>query len=107
MADNTEVLGISGQMDISDIQATIDKLIDSLGRVGVQTDEMSERMTKALNDIAQSDGDLATKTQQAMSILKQAMDEAQKGMSDVPAMIDIAQQHVTEYQSESCLANSS
>lgn len=99
MADNTEVLGISGQMDISDIQATIDKLIDSLGRVGVQTDEMSERMTKALNDIAQSDGDLATKTQQAMSILKQAMDEAQKGMSDVPAMIDIAQQHVTEYQS--------
>ena len=99
MADNTEVLGISGQMDISDIQATIDKLIESLGRVGVQTDEMSERMTKALNDIAQSDGDLATKTQQAMSILKQAMDEAQKGMSDVPAMIDIAQQHVTEYQS--------
>jgi hypothetical protein len=99
MADNTKVLGISGQMDISDIQATIDKLIDSLGRVGVQTDEMSERMTKALNDIAQSDGDLATKTQQAMSILKQAMDEAQKGMSDVPAMIDIAQQHVTEYQS--------
>ena len=99
MADNTEVLGISGQMDISDIQATIDKLIDSLGRVGVQTNEMSERMTKALNDIAQSDGDLATKTQQAMSILKQAMDEAQKGMSDVPAMIDIAQQHVTEYQS--------
>lgn len=99
MADNTEVLGISGQMDISDIQATIDKLIDSLGKVGVQTDEMSERMTKALNDIAQSDGDLATKTQQAMSILKQAMDEAQKGMSDVPAMIDIAQQHVTEYQS--------
>ena len=99
MADNTEVLGISGQMDISDIQATIDKLIDSLGRVGVETDEMSERMTKALNDIAQSDGDLATKTQQAMSILKQAMDEAQKGMSDVPAMIDIAQQHVTEYQS--------
>lgn len=99
MADNTEVLGISGQMDISDIQSTIDKLIDSLSRVGVQTDELSDRMTKALNDIAQSDGDLASKTQQAMDVLKQAMNEAQKGMSDVPAMIDIAQQHVTEYQS--------
>lgn len=106
MADNTEVLGISGQMDISDIQSTIDKLISSLGRIGVQTDEMSARMTKALNDIAQSDGDLTTKTQAAMAVLKQAMDEAAKGASDVPAMIDVAQQHVTDYQSAIARLNS-
>lgn len=56
-------------------------------------------MTKALNDIAKSDGDISTKTQQAMSILKEAMDEAKKGMEDVPSMIKVAQQHVDDYQS--------
>lgn len=99
MAENDNVLGISGQMDISDIQSTIDKLCSTLQRVGVETDALSERMTKALNDIAKSDGDISTKTQQAMSILKEAMDEAKKGMEDVPSMIKVAQQHVDDYQS--------
>ena len=69
-----EILGISGQMDISDIQSSIDKLCDSLTRVGVDTEALSERMTKALTDVSKSDDDLATKTQRAMQILKSAMD---------------------------------
>ena len=89
-----EILGISGQMDISDIQASLDKLCDGLNRVGVDTDALSRRMTKALNDIAQSDGDLASKTQQAMNVLKSAMDEATKGMRQVPEMIDTANKKV-------------
>lgn len=89
-----EILGISGQMDISDIQASLDKLCDGLNRVGVDTDALSQRMTKALNDIAQSDGDLASKTQQAMNVLKSAMDEATKGMRQVPEMIDTANKKV-------------
>lgn len=89
-----EILGISGQMDISDIQASLDKLYDGLNRVGVDTDALSQRMTKALNDIAHSDGDLASKTQQAMSVLKSAMDEATKGMQQVPGMIDTANKKV-------------
>lgn len=94
MAENNEVLGISGQMDISDIQATIDNLCNSLQKIGVNTDEMSQRMTKSLNDIAQSDGDLSSKTQQAMSVLKQAMDEAQKSASDFPSILQQAQTDV-------------
>lgn len=89
-----EILGISGQMDISDIQASLDKLCDSLTRVGVDTDALSSRMTKALNDIAKSDDDLATKTQQAMQTLKSAMDEASKGIQNVPDMIDNANKRV-------------
>lgn len=94
MAADNEVLGISGQMDITDIQSSIDRLCDSLNKVGVDTDAMSQKMTKALNDIAQSDGDLASKTQAAMAVLKQAMDEAQKSASDVPSMIETAQGNV-------------
>lgn len=89
-----EILGISGQMDISDIQSSLDKLCDSLTRVGVDTDALSSRMTKALNDIAKSDDDLATKTQQAMQTLKSAMDEASKAIQDVPDMIDNANKRV-------------
>ena len=89
-----EILGISGQMDISDIQSSLDKLCDSLTRVGVDTDALSSRMTKALNDIAKSDDDLAAKTQQAMQTLKSAMDEASKGIQNVPDMIDNANKRV-------------
>lgn len=89
-----EILGISGQMDISDIQSSLDKLCDSLTRVGVDTDALSSRMTKALNDIAKSDDDLATKTQQAMQTLKSAIDEASKGIQNVPDMIDNANKRV-------------
>lgn len=94
MAAADEILGISGQMDISDIQASLDKLCDGLNRVGVDTEALSQRMNKALNDVAQSDEDLATKTAKAMQVLKSAMDEATKGIQLVPEMIDTANKRV-------------
>lgn len=94
MAAADEILGISGQMDISDIQASLDKLCDGLNRVGVDTEALSQRMNKALNDVAQSDEDLATKTTKAMHVLKSAMDEATKGIQVVPEMIDTANKRV-------------
>lgn len=94
MAAADEILGISGQMDISDIQASLDKLCDGLNRVGVDTEALSQRMNKALNDVAKSDEDLATKTTKAMQVLKSAMDEATKGIQVVPEMIDTANKRV-------------
>lgn len=94
-----EILGISGQMDISDIQSSIDKLCDSLTRVGVDTEALSERMTKALTDVSKSDDDLATKTQRAMQILKSAMDDAVKSIQIVPDMIDNANKRVGDIES--------
>lgn len=89
-----DILGISGQMDISDIQASLDKLCNDLNRVGVDTDALSQKMTKALNDVAKSDEDLSTKTSRAMQVLKTAMDEATQGIQIVPEMIDNANKHV-------------
>lgn len=94
MAAADEILGISGQMDISDIQTSLDKLCDGLNRVGVDTEALSQRMNKALNDVAQSDEDLATKTTKAMQVLKSATDEATKGIQVVPEMIDTANKRV-------------
>ena len=94
-----EILGISGQMDISDILSSINKLCDSLSRVGVDTEALSERMTKALTDVSKSDDDLATKTQRAMQILKSAMDDAVKSIQIVPNMIDNANKRVGDIES--------
>lgn len=94
MAAADEILGISAQMDISDIQASLDKLCDGLNRVGVDTEALSQKMNKALSDVAQSDEDLATKTTKAMQVLKSAMDEATKGIQIVPEMIDTANKRV-------------
>ena len=93
-----DILGISGQMDISDIQKSLDKLCDGLNRVGVDTDELSQRMTKSLNDIAKSDGDMSAKIQQAMQVLKSAMSEATNGLKVVPDMIDNANKRVETIQ---------
>ena len=46
MAD--EILGISGHFDLSDIQRSIDELINGLDKIGVKTDVLSKRMNDAM-----------------------------------------------------------
>lgn len=84
MAAADEILGISGQMDISDIQQSFDKLINDLNSLGVKTDEVSSKMNKALNDIAQSSTSDSEKTKQSVQTLKQGIEEINKSLSDTP-----------------------
>lgn len=84
MAAADEILGISGQMDISDIQQSFDKLINDLNSLGVKTDEVSSKMTKALNDIAQSSASDGEKTKQSVQTLKQGIEEINKSLTDTP-----------------------
>lgn len=84
MAAADEILGISGQMDISDIQQSFDKLINYLNSLGVKTDEVSSKMTKALNDIAQSSVSDSEKTKQSVQTLKQGIEDINKSLSDTP-----------------------
>lgn len=79
-----EILGISGQMDISDIQQSFNKLINDLNSLGVKTDEVSSKMTKALNDIAQSSASDSEKTKQSVQTLKQGIEEINKSLADTP-----------------------
>ena len=84
MAAADEILGISGQMDISDIQQSFDKLINDLNSLGVKTDEVSSKMTKALNDIAQNSASDSEKTKQSVQALKQGIEEINKSLTDTP-----------------------
>lgn len=79
-----DILGISGQMDISDIQQSFDKLINDLNSLEVKTDEVSSKMTKALNDIAQSSASDSEKTKQSVQTLKQGIEEINKSLADTP-----------------------
>lgn len=82
-----DILGISGQMDISDIQKSFDTLLENLDKLGVKTDSLSARMSKALNDIAQSSDVSAKSTQQAFKELNTIMSEAQEKLTTTPKKI--------------------
>lgn len=79
-----DILGISGQMDISDIQKSFDTLLNNLNQLGVKTDEVSSKMTKALNDIASSSASDSSKTEQAIKVLKDGIAEINKSLTDTP-----------------------
>ena len=79
-----DILGISGQMDISDIQASFDKLVTELDRIGVKTDEVSERMNNALKEI--SNGALSdnSKVQAIIQTLRDGIADINKTLVDTP-----------------------
>lgn len=95
-----DILGITGSINLNDIQKTFDALISQLERVGVSTESMSERMTKALTDIANSaDKDLATKAKMAMTALKETIKDANDSLGDTPGMISKAKGEVSRLES--------
>lgn len=82
-----EILGISGQIDISDIQKSFDTLLGDLDKLGAKTDSLSARMAKALNDIAQSSDTSSKSTQQAFKELNAIITEAQEKLTATPKKI--------------------
>jgi hypothetical protein len=90
MASNDEILGISGHFDLSDIQKSIDELIKGLDQIGVKTDVLSRRMNDAMNDIARSSEDAATKNKRAMDVLAQGVAEAKNALANYPEQLRLA-----------------
>lgn len=82
-----EILGISGKMDISDIQKSFDILLGDLDKLGTKTDSLSARMAKALNEIAQSSDTSSKSTQQAFKELNAIIAEAQEKLTATPKKI--------------------
>ena len=98
MAAENEVLGISGQLDITDIETTINKLLDSLEKIGVDTSTLSSRVTASLQEIANSaDKDLGQKLEAGLEVLKSTIGEANTALAETPKMLDNAQQAVERY----------
>lgn len=84
MAAENDILGISSHLDISDIQKSIDELINGLERIGIKADSLSKSMTSAMREIAASTDDSATKQKRAMDVLSQGMEEAKKALASYP-----------------------
>lgn len=87
MAAADEILGISGQMDISDIQKSFDQLINNLDKLGIETNTVSTRITQALNTISQSATSDGEKTKRAILVLKEGITEINKSLADTPEAI--------------------
>lgn len=79
-----DILGISGQMDISDIVKSFNLLFDNMSKLDVETNTLSARMTKALNEIAQSSDASSKSTQQAFKELEAIATEAQAKLTTTP-----------------------
>lgn len=86
MAEN-EILGISGQMDISDIQSSFEKMSSDLDKLGIKANEVSDRMTKALNDISQSASSDTDKTKQAIAVLQSGLADINKALANTPQVL--------------------
>ena len=85
MAD--EVLGISGQIDISDIQENMKELINLLDKVGIKTDEISKTFTEKMNKIQSSSSDSASKQKQAMEVFADSVEMAKSKLGELPARL--------------------
>ena len=90
MAASDEILGMSAHMDISDIQRSINEIIDGLDKIGIKTDVLSKSMNDAMNEIARSTDDSATKQKRAMEVLSQGMAEVKNAMANYPEQMRLA-----------------
>ncbi|SEA79389.1 Chromosome segregation ATPase [Prevotella sp. tc2-28] len=103
MAANDEILGISGHLDISDIDRSINEMINNLDKIGIKTDALSKRVSDAMREIAQSTDDSATKQKRAMEVFAQATEEAKAALANYPEQIRLAKEAMQ--QTESATAN--
>lgn len=93
--EKDSVFGISANVDIDDICASINDVISRLERVGAVTTETSARMARALEGIGKSaDKDLSAKLKVAMDVLQQAMKEANASVSVTPEKLAAAKKEV-------------
>ena len=100
MAD--EVLGISGSMDISDIQKSINDLISQMQRLNLETDSLSKHFNENFAKIQASSADAATKQKQTMELFASSIEQAKKQMASLPEQIKAASKEALSF-SDSCV----
>lgn len=100
MAD--EVLGISGSMDISDIQKSINDLISQMQKLNLETDSLSKHFNDNFAKIQASSADAATKQKQTMELFASSIEQAKKQMTTLPEQIKAASKEALSF-SDSCV----
>ena len=101
MAD--EVLGISGSMDISDIQKSINDLIGQMQKLNLETDKLSKHFNENFAKIEASSADAATKQKQVMELYSSSIEQAKKQMATLPEQIKAASKEALSF-SDSCVS---
>lgn len=101
MAD--EVLGISGSMDISDIQKSINDLIGHMQKLNLETDSLSKHFNENFQKIQSSSADAATKQKQTMELFASSIEQAKKQMATLPEQIKAASKEALSF-SDSCVS---
>lgn len=80
MADEKDILGISGQLDISDIISSVDRLYNELGKVGGVSKETAAEMERAFKAVGTATkSEIGDKAKQALDVFKRAFEEAKNG----------------------------
>lgn len=101
MAD--EVLGISGSMDISDIQKSINDLIGHMQKLNLETDKLSKHFNENFAKIEASSADAATKQKLTMELYSSSIEQAKKQMATLPEQIKAASKEALSF-SDSCVS---
>jgi len=80
MADEKDILGISGQLDISDIVGSIDRLYSEFGKVGNISKETAAEVERAFKAVGNATkAEVGEKAKQALDVFKRAFEEAKSG----------------------------
>lgn len=80
MAEQNDILGISGQLDISDIISSVDKLYDQLSKIENISKETASEMERAFKAVGEAtDKEVGEKASQALEVFKRALEEAKNG----------------------------
>lgn len=95
MAGTDEVLGISGQINIEDIETSLKRLTDNLSNIGIATENLSERTTAALQKISNSSSDAANKQIKTAEVLKGVNKEVVSLTEGLPERIRASQAELT------------
>ncbi len=77
MADEKDILGISGQLDITDIYGSIDKLYSMIGQIEGISQGMAQKVEAAYQAVGKAtEKELAQKSKEALDTFSQALGEA-------------------------------
>lgn len=97
MADN-DILGIVGQLDISDIYGSLKELSSSIGQVTGVSQEMSKRLQDIFQQLGNvTEKELAGKGRDALTTLSQALEEAK---TSADKNVSVITDRIAKLQSE-------
>lgn len=106
MAQENEILGINGKIDISDIEKGFDNIFKLLDKLGVKTEEVQNKTRKSLEEVANSTEGFAEKQRKVSEILAQGLNFAKEKLGEYEAELKKVSQQIDEAEAKKKKADS-